>query len=224
MDATEQTSWIAYSKGKCIASGAPRAVVTEVKRFVGSHAKDNVTILDARTSETVEVDFRGSVSTVLKRIPSAPIQNPERNIETLAPERTVGRPRLGVTAREVTLLPRHWEWLSNQPGGASVALRKLVEQALRSSKESDRLRQAQEAAYRFMNVMAGDSPGFEEATRALFASDIERLQQFVSTWPRDVRKQALLLAGKAIAKDGGLEHAPQPIISSDLSRQAAPGR
>jgi hypothetical protein len=202
MEATEQTSWIAFSKGKCIASGAPREVVTEVKRFVDSHAKDTVTILDARTSETVEVDFRGSVSTILKRIPAAPIQSPEVHSEPPAPERTVGRPRLGVTAREVTLLPRHWEWLGTQPAGASAVLRKLVEQALRSSKESDRVRHAQEAAYRFMNVMAGDNPGFEEATRALFAGDIERLQQFVSNWPRDVSDQTLFLAGKAIAKDG----------------------
>lgn len=217
MNAPEQTSWIAFSKNKCIASGTPREVATEVKRFIDSRAKDTVTILDARTSETVEVDFRGSVSAVLKRIPSAPIQSHEVYVEPPAPERTVGRPRLGVTAREVTLLPRHWEWLGSQPGGASTVLRKLVEQALRSSKESDRLRQAQEAAYRFMYVMAGDSPGFEEATRALFAGDIERLQQFVAPWPRDVRKQALLLASNAIAKDGGLELTPQAITRPDLA-------
>src|SRR5277367_707131 len=80
-----------------------------------------------------------------------------------------GRPKLGVVAREVTLLPRHWDWLAAQPGGASVALRKLVEEARRSHEASDRLRQAQEAAYRFLSAMAGNEPGFEEATRALFA-------------------------------------------------------
>lgn len=224
MNAIEQKSWIAFSKNKCIASGAPREVVTEVKRFVDSHAKDNVIVLDARTSETVEVDLRGSLSTILKRIPSAPIQVPEGDIEAQTAERTVGRPKLGVTAREVTLLPRHWEWLSTQPGGASTTLRKLVEQALRSSKESDRLRQAQEAAYRFMIVMAGDNPGFEEATRALFASDIEQLQQFVSTWPSDVRNHALLLAGKAIAKESSVEDAPQPVIPPDLAHKAAQDR
>jgi len=200
MNAAEQTSWIAFSKGRCVVLGGPREVVTEVKQFIDSHKNDVVIVLDARTSETVEVDLRGSLSTILKRVPSAPVQSTEVDGGGLAQERTVGRPKLGVTAREVTLLPRHWEWLGTQPGGASTTLRKLVEQALRSGKELDRLRQAQDAAYRFMNVMAGDYPGFEEATRALFASDMERLQQFASKWPRDVRNHALLLAGKAIGK------------------------
>lgn len=201
MKATEQTSWIAFAKSKRIASGVPQEVVANVKRYVDSHATDNVIVLDARTSETVEVDLRGSMSTVLKRLPSTITQKPDGNIVPLTSrERTVGRPKLGVTAREITLLPRHWEWLGTQPGGASTTLRKLVEQALRSSKEADCLRQAQEAAYRFMYVIAGDSPGFEEAARALFAGDYERLQQLISKWPRDVRNHALFLASAAIAK------------------------
>ncbi len=71
-----------------------------------------------------------------------------------------GRPKLGVVAREVTLLPRHWDWLNAQPGGASVALRKLVEQARRANGDADRARAAREAAYHFMSAMAGDLPAF----------------------------------------------------------------
>ncbi len=209
MNITEHTSWIAFSQGKCIAAGTPREVATDVKRFVDAQASDNVLVFDAKTSLPVEIDLRGTLPAVFERLPAT--QEPEPSPDDASPvtsERTAGRPRLGVTAREVTLLPRHWEWLSTQPGSASVALRKLVEQALRASKETDRLRQAQEAAYRFMNVMAGDSPGFEEATRALFASDIGQLQQLVSKWPRDVQNHVLFLANATTIKAGELERAP----------------
>lgn len=219
MNTNYQTSWIAFAKGKRIASGVPREAVADIKKFVDAHADDNVVILDARTSETVEVDLRGSLPTVLKRLPVAYSENPDSDTaSTMSPKRTVGRPKLGVTAREVTLLPRHWEWLNAQPGGASTALRKLVEQALRSSAELDRLRQAQEAAYRFMNVMAGDRPGFEEAARALFAGDIDRLPELVSKWPLDIKNHALILASAAVTPNGEPEHAPKPNIPPDCAK------
>lgn len=206
MNAADHTSWIAFSQEKCIASGAPREVAADVKRFVDSLSTDGVLVFDAKTSLPIEIDLRGSLSAVLKRLPATQEQEPASDTASpISSARTAGRPKLGVTAREVTLLPRHWEWLAAQPGGASVALRKLVEQALRSSKEADRLRQAQEAAYRFMNVMAGDRPGFEEATRALFAGDIGRLQQFVAKWPRDIRNHVLSLAAAPTVKGGELE-------------------
>ncbi len=104
---------------------------------------------------------------------------------------------MGVVAREVTLLPRHWDWLNGQPGGASVALRKLVEEARRANAGRDRVRRAQEAAYRFLSALAGNLPGFEEATRALFASDRTRFQEMVEPWPEDVRDHAKTLANAA---------------------------
>lgn len=205
MNTTEHTSWIAFSQDKCIASGSPREVAAEVKRFVDSHS-EHVLVFDAKTSLPVEIDLRGSLSAVVKRVPVTQEHELAPDAASpISPGRSAGRPRLGVIAREVTLLPRHWEWLGTQPGGASVVLRKLVEQALRSSKEADRLRQTQEAAYRFMNAMAGNSPGFEEAARALFAGDIGRLRQLVSKWPRDVRKHVLSLADAAAVKGDGLE-------------------
>ncbi|WP_107313666.1 DUF2239 family protein, partial [Burkholderia metallica] len=109
-------------------------------------------------------------------------------------QRGRGRPKLGVVSREVTLLPRHWEWLAAQPGGASVALRKLVEDARRTHAAADRLRDAQTRAYHFMSAMAGDLPGFEEAARALYANDPARLAELVAGWPEDVRDHALALA------------------------------
>lgn len=111
-----------------------------------------------------------------------------------AEPRVRGRPRLGVIPKEVTLLPRHWDWLNLQPGGASVALRKLVDEARRTSGDRDRVRGAQESAYRFLSAVAGNLPGFEEATRALFAYDRRRFTQLIAAWPEDVRDYAVRLA------------------------------
>jgi hypothetical protein len=108
-----------------------------------------------------------------------------------------GRPKLGVVAREITLLPRHWDWLSIQPGGASVTLRKLVDSARRAQAGSEGARLAQEACWRFMSALGGDLPGFEEASRALFARQRERFVEELQAWPVDVRKQALVLAERA---------------------------
>jgi hypothetical protein len=106
-----------------------------------------------------------------------------------------------VVPREVTLLPRHWEWLATQPGGASVVLRKLVEEARRAGSEKDKQRRAHERAYHFMQAIAGDLPGFEEATRALFANDPARFRDLLAAWPGDVRDHAMRLAfGQEISK------------------------
>ena len=134
-------------------------------------------IFDDSTGAQVDLDLRG-----------------KKAEEPAAEVRGRGRPRLGVVAKEVTLLPRHWDWLNLQPGGASVALRKLVDEARRTSGDRDRVRGAQEAAYRFMSAIAGNLPGFEEATRALFAYDRRRFTELIAAWPEDVRDYAIRLA------------------------------
>jgi uncharacterized protein len=133
-------------------------------------------IFDDATGQPIDFDLRGT------------------NEEPSSEPRGRGRPRLGVVAREVTLLPRHWDWLGHQPGGASVALRKLVEEARRTSGDHDRIRAAQEAAYHFMSAIAGNLPGFEEAARALFAYDRRRFCDLIAAWPDDVRDHAIKLA------------------------------
>src|SRR5450830_535890 len=115
-----------------------------------------------------------------------------------------GRPRLGVVAREVTLLPRHWDWLAAQPGGASVTLRKLVDEARKANLQKDGQRQATENAYRFMAAMAGNLPGFEEVSRALFAHDGDRFHQLTQAWPVDVRDYVRRLAEPAA--QAGTDH------------------
>lgn len=109
----------------------------------------------------------------------------------------VGRPRLGVVAREVTLLPRHWEWLGQQRGGASAALRRLVDDARNANASRDQMRQAKDASYRFMSAIGGDLPGFEEASRALFAQDGADFSNKVAHWPQDVRTYLAWLSRNA---------------------------
>jgi hypothetical protein len=113
------------------------------------------------------------------------------------PAPAVGRPRLGVVAREVTLLPRHWDWLARQPGGASAALRRLVDEARRVHERGDLQRASRERAYRCMAALAGNWPGFEAATRALFAGDRAAFRQFSAGWPADARQYLDGLASDA---------------------------
>ncbi|MCC6390620.1 MAG: DUF2239 family protein, partial [Bryobacterales bacterium] len=155
-----------------------------------------ILIFDDVTSRLIELDFRGTPAQALERIAGKP---PAASGPETEPRRP-GRPKLGVVAREVTLLPRHWDWLATQPGGASVALRKLVENARTANAEKDRLRRAQEAAYRFLSAMAGNEPGFEEALRALFANSASRFEAMIEPWPADIRDHAKRLAAAAFLK------------------------
>ena len=185
----------AFEGGRRIAGGPLESVAAVVKKVVDRGPRGPVLIFDDATSETVELDLRGTVDDVLRRLPHR--ARPGATVEK-SPARGPGRPRLGVVAREVTLLPGHWEWLARQPGGASVTLRKLVEQARRTGAAQDQLRAAREAAYRFMSALAGDEPGFEEATRALFAGAKDRFQVHTARWPADVRAHARRLAAPAL--------------------------
>ena len=172
----------AFAEDRMIASGAPSVVAAAVK--AAHDAGEAVLVFDDADARPVEFDLRGDMEAVLGRLaPAEPVE-----------KRGPGRPRLGVTAREVTLLPRHWEWLAAQPGGASVALRKLVENALREAEGPDRVRASREAAYRFMTAMAGDQPGYEEATRMLFAADWAAFDVAIEAWPSDVADYARRLA------------------------------
>lgn len=187
-------SCTAFAGSKRLAQGDLRAVALKVKAVLDRATHAPVLIFDDQTSELIEVDFRGTPAQVLKRIPNAAPDDSPAAAEPRGP----GRPKLGVVAREVTLLPRHWDWLATQPGGASVALRKLVEHARAANQGRDRLRRAQEAAYRFLSAMAGNEAGFEEAIRALFAGQHQRFNEIVEPWPRDVRDHAKKLAAACV--------------------------
>jgi hypothetical protein len=184
---------IAFEGDGRIAEGPLAEVARAAKTVIDRGAQAAVLIFDAVTSERIDIVFQGSLDDVLARLDAVPADVEAR--------RGPGRPKLGVVAREVTLLPRHWDWLNDQPGGASVALRKLVEEARRQNADKDRRRHAQEAAYRFMTAMAGDAAGFEEASRALFAADRGRFEERTMSWPPDVRRHLQALAVAVFASN-----------------------
>lgn len=201
---TSSVTCTAFEGVRRLASGALKDVALAVKAAAERDGGASVLIFDDQTSRPIELDLRGSASDVLARLADqqdGETRQPEPASDEPAAARGRGRPKLGVVAREVTLLPRHWEWLNGQPGGASVALRKLVDAARAASEGKDRMRQAQEAAYRFMTAMAGDLAGYEEATRALYANDATRFEAMTVAWPVDVRDHARKLAKRALDVD-----------------------
>lgn len=188
----------AFNGNQMIASGSITEVAKKVKEFMEKEDQASILIFDDNTAEPVEVDFRGTMADVLERLKRADAPNGSSAPEEVdKPLQRPGRPKLGVIAREVTLLPRHWEWLNMQPGGASVALRKLVEEAKKANSGKDRIRFAQEATYRFMTTMAGNLPDYEEATRALYANNPDRFKNLIASWPSDIRAYTERFAGAA---------------------------
>lgn len=195
---------IAFVGPRQIAQGSLRDVLPIVKER-SDHAGGGAPILvfELETGRQVEFDLRGAVDEILAR--EAPL-----------PSRGPGRPKLGVTSREVTLLPRHWAWLDQHSNGSSGALRRLVERAMKTQPGAERARTIRAAASRVLSAIAGDRPHFEEAMRTLFAGDVERLEQHVRRWPKDVRDLAIRMARDATraAEEPG---DPAPVVV-DLHR------
>lgn len=184
------TPCTAFEGPRQIAAGPLGRVALAVKSLLERGSVEGILVFDDESGRVIDLDLRGRPEEVVARLGAPPGEEPEK-------PRGRGRPRLGVVPREVTLLPRHWEWLNAQPGGASVALRKLVEEARHSGAAAERRRSAQERAYRFMAAMAGDAPGYEEALRALYAGDAAAFEGHTQPWPDDIREHARKLAQAA---------------------------
>lgn len=201
-DMTEltQTQYTAFEGSQRIAAGDLMKVAVMVKEYFKDNLVVGVLVFEDTSSRLVDVDFRGTTDDVLNRIAQTN-GGQEAAAVSLEPEtetpRGPGRPKLGVVAREITLLPRHWDWLNTQTGGASVALRKLVEEARRASIGKDRIRLAQEASYRFMSAAISNEANFEEVARALFAGNRSRFNELVEAWPVDLRDYLKRLANGA---------------------------
>ncbi|WP_242360804.1 DUF2239 family protein [Anaeromyxobacter sp. SG17] len=175
----DEDRYTAFAGDRRLASGARRDVLVAVKAHHDAGGGSVLVFADA-TGRQIDFDLRGTPEQVVARAEPPPRVGP-------------GRPRLGVVSREISLLPRHWEWLEQQPSGASAALRRLVDEARKREPDRERARRAREAAGRFMWAMAGDLAGFEEASRALYAGETRRLRALVRSWPKDVRTHLLAL-------------------------------
>ena len=195
MSDPSSTPCTAFDGPRFLARGPLVDVALAVKAALAQRPTASLLTFEDASGRVIDLDLRGTDAEIVSRL-----TRHRRDGDDTAPARGRGRPKLGVVAREVTLLPRHWEWLATQPGGASQALRRLVDQARRSDGGRSRLRATQEAAYRFMSAMAGDLPGFEEASRALFAADRDRFAQHSAAWPDDVQAYARELAWPAAAE------------------------
>ncbi|HEY4133932.1 MAG TPA: DUF2239 family protein [Alphaproteobacteria bacterium] len=181
-------TYTAFAGERRLATGSKLEVALAMK--AASQRGDAPTILafEDQTGRQVDFDLRGTDKEIAARLePSAP-----------EAKRLAGRPKLGVVAREVTLLPRHWEWLAAQPGGASVTLRKLVTAARNGEGGKGAVRQAQQAVDGFMSATLGNQPGYEEAARALYAGDRVRFLALTEAWPVDLRDHARRLAAPAL--------------------------
>lgn len=183
----------AFSEGRLLAAGEPAEVALAVKR--SGKGQGVVLVFDDGTGRTVDLDLRGTDDDVRRRYSTG---------EGGAAPRSPGRPRLGVVPREVTLLPRHWEWLAEQPGGASAALRRLIDAARISGTQAERARNAAAAADSFMAAMLGNAWGYEEAARALYAGNRQKFLDLSASWPADLRDHARRLAEPALSQ----EHTP----------------
>jgi hypothetical protein len=190
----ERTTYTAFVGDEAVSAGTVETVLRVIKARYDERRPELVLVFDDATGRQVDFDLGGTPQEVLDRASAPP------------PRPGPGRPRLGVVSREVSLLPRHWEWLEAQPNGISAALRRLVDDARKRDPAGERARLAREAAYRVMAALAGNRPRFEEAARALFAGEPRRVEELAAGWPPDVRRYVgrfIAAAGEAVGTDAG---------------------
>ena len=195
----------AFEDHRLLMSGPLADVALAVKAAIEGGSSACFLVFDDLTGAVIDLDLRGDARDVVERLShppqlstgrrSAGLSTPsEPALDDASEPRGRGRPKLGVVAREVTLLPRQWDWLASQPGGVSATLRRLVDDVRRSSLSREEKRSAQAAAYQFMTAIAGDMPGYEEGIRALFAGDEPKLAQCMDAWPHDIKSYTMRLA------------------------------
>lgn len=199
MDSDTPDGFTALAGDQLIATGALPAVLSALLDWRDQHGTETTLywLFDDATGRNLEIDFRGEAASIEARLRAQLPPPTQLAPPPAAPRSGPGRPKLGVVAREVTLLPQHWDWLARQPGGASVALRKLVHAASKASAAEDRARESLEAAHRAMLVLGGSLPGFEEASRAMFKGRFAEARACLTAWPTDLAAYASRLLAVA---------------------------
>ena len=172
-----------------LASGLAWDIALVVGDAIAADTDDSTFLcFDDRSGAFVDLDLSGTGADIIARL--KPTKMPAEPKIKAKP----GRPKLGVVSKEVTLLPRHWDWLGQQSGGASATLRKLVEAARKTNTGTQRARQAKAATDNFMRAMLGKEPGYEDAARALYRGEKIRFCALIKGWPSDLRDHVLKLS------------------------------
>jgi uncharacterized protein len=166
--------YVVFVGSRLVAEGAVAEILPVLKRRFDRAPSDAALVFDVSTGRQVDFDLSGTLEDALARTRTGERRGP-------------GRPKLGVTSREVALLPRHWAWLEEQPNGISAAIRRLVEEASKKEPGRERARRIRASLSNQLTALAGDRPHYEEVTRALFSGDVARVEDLVARWPRDLR-------------------------------------
>ncbi len=178
----------AFDGHKLFHQGPLDEVVLKIKKHLGKEDTTSILIFSDETGRTIDFNFQGALKDVQKRLEVFVTQDAPKEVSG------PGRPKIGVTSREISLLPQHWEWLATQQGGASAVIRKLVDEAKRKSSTNPSAKQIQEKVHRFMSSLGGDLPGFEEALRALYRKDKKHFSKEIEAWPHDLKDHVNTLA------------------------------
>lgn len=196
-------TFTAFQADQCIGTGSIETVALAAKAIIDAAPDTGILFFDDETGREIDLNLRGSEAEVLARLAlQFPPPAPSEAEDDESPEpstRGRGRPKLGVISHEVSLLPRHWEWLNSRPGSPSAALRKLIDEARRSQAEQNEQQRARKACFLFISAVAGNNENFEDACRALFAGDRTRFLQFTQALPTDVRRYAERLSATAFS-------------------------
>jgi uncharacterized protein len=181
--------YLAFNAKELLVKGKLSDIALTLKNYEKQSDATPLLLFNGSSGQQIDIDLSGSDSEVVERYrePNLPGQNIAPESASAPQKRGRGRPKLGVQGREVTLLPRHWEWLDLQRGGASATLRRLIDEDRKESLALNAVKNAQDATNRFMYAIAGNLPGFEEAIRALYARDGARFKEETQTWPVDIR-------------------------------------
>lgn len=174
----DEPRYVAFAGARLLVEGSALAVLPVLKHRFEKDPLDSVLVFEAASGRQIDFDLSVPLDALLAQASGDTPRGP-------------GRPRLGVTSREISLLPRHWEWLERQPNGISAAIRRLVEQAMKQNPGRERARRIRASLSHMLTALAGDRPHYEEATRALFADDVPRFERLVARWPRDLREYAI---------------------------------
>lgn len=157
----------AFSGSRLLATG-PLPVVLAAAYPFRDNSPSPLLIFSHTDGHQADFNWQGTLEEVIARASPAAVRTGP------------GRPKLGVVSTEVTLLPRHWDWLNSQPARASGTIRRLVDQAM--AREAGNEKRRREVLGTILWALAGNEPGFEEASRALYSGNIERLKTLVSAW------------------------------------------